>query len=64
MAVWPTINAAAYSVAVADETTVLMITLIKATSAFGASSLAQSSKNNTPPARDLASDSLRYDPSL
>ncbi len=64
MAVWPTINAAAYSVAVADETTVLIMTLRKVTGAFGASSLAQSPKNSTPPARDLASDSLRYDPSL
>ena len=57
-------NAAAYSVAVADVTTVLMITLRKQTGVLGASLSAQSPKNRMPPALDRASDSLRYDPSL
>ena len=48
-------NAAAYSVAVADVTTVLMITLGKQTGALGASLSAQSPKNRMPPALDRAS---------
>ena len=57
-------NAAAYSVAVAEETTVLMITLRKHIGALGISLSPQSPKNNIPPALERASDSLRYDPSL
>src|SRR5450830_214992 len=59
IAACPTINAAAYSVAVAEVTTVLMITLMKQIGALGASLSAQSPKNKMPPARDRASDSLR-----
>ena len=59
IAACPTMNAAAYSVAAAEVTTVLMITLRKQIGAFGASLSAQSPKNRIPPARDLASDSLK-----
>ena len=64
IAACPTLKAAAYSISVADATTVEMITLIKLMGAFGAAPLAQSPSKRIPPARDHASDSLRYDPSL
>ncbi len=51
-----TIKAAAYSAAVADVTTVLMIRLKKQAGAFGASLSSQSQKNKIPQAFDRASE--------